>query len=87
MLLFLHQTARHNSLIEVIHQNSYIRSLGVREVYFDGIAMPKHNKDETLKLVKNYNELTEADKERIRKEVKKRMDDETEIIEKLKNLI
>ena len=39
------------------------------------------------KLSKTCSELTEADKERIRKEVKKRMDDEAEIIEKLKNLI
>ena len=49
--------------------------------------MPTHNKEEALKLAKNCSELTEADKERIRKEVKKRMDDEDEIIEKLKNLI
>ena len=76
-----------NSLIEVVCQNNYIRSLGVGEADFDGIAMPKHNKEEALKLSKTCSELTEADKERIRKEVKKRMNDEAEIIEKLKNLI
>ena len=81
------KASEQNSLIEVICQNSYIRSLGVGEVDFNGIVMPKHNKEEALKLANNYSELTEADKERIRKELKKRMDDEAEIIEKLKNLI
>ena len=74
-----------NSLIEVICQNNYIRSLGIGEADFDGIAMPKHNKEEALKLSETCSELTEADKERTRKEVKKRMDDEAEIIKKLKN--
>ena len=81
------KASEQNTLIEVICQNNDIRSLGVGEVDFDGIVMPTHNKEEALKLAKNCSELTEADKERIRKEVKKRMGDEDEIIEKLKNLI
>ena len=37
-----------NSLIEVVCQNNYIRSLGVGEADFDGIAMPKHNREEAF---------------------------------------
>ena len=57
-----------HSLIEVICQNSYIRSLGLGEADFDGIIMPEYEQDR-------------------RKEVEKRMDDETEIIKRLKSLI
>ena len=81
------RASEQSSLIEVICHNDHIRSLGVGEVDFDGIDMPKNNKEETLKLAKYCSELCEVDKERIEREVKKRMDDETEIIEKLKNLI
>ena len=62
------EPSKQHSLIQVICQNSYIRSLGVGEADFDGIIMPEYEQDRT-------------------EEVKKRMDDETEIIEKLKSLI
>ena len=74
--------SKHSSLIQVICQNNYIRSLGVGEADFDGIIMP-----ENLKLVKNYRKLFEGEKKMIKEEVKKRMDDETEIVQKLKSLI
>lgn len=48
--------------------------------------MPKNNIEEGLNLVENCCKLTEVDKERIQKEVQKRMDGEAEIIEKLKHL-
>ena len=48
--------------------------------------MPKNNIEEGLILVENCCKLTEVDKERNQKEVQKRMDGETEIIEKLKHL-
>ena len=74
-----------SSLIQVICQNNYIKSLGVGEKDFGGIAMPQYNKQETLDLAKrySYSEISKARKEKI----KKRIDDETEIIEKLKLLI
>ena len=74
-------------LIKEICQNSYIRSLGVGEVDFDGIAMPKDNRKEAWKLVRMYAEPTKAVVGRMKNEVQKRMDDEVEIIEKLKYLI
>ena len=77
------KVSEERSLIQVICQNKYIRSLGVGEVDFDDIAMPKCNKQETLDLARSHREISEAEKEKI----KKRMDDETEIIEKLKLLI
>ena len=48
--------------------------------------MPKNNIEEGLKLVVNCCKLAEVDDERIQKKVKKRMDGEAEIIEKLKHL-
>ena len=74
--------SNHSSLIQVICQNNYIRSLGVGEADFDGIIMP-----ESLNLVKSYSKQYEVERKMIREEVKKRMDDESEIIEKLKSLI
>ena len=74
--------SKEHSLIQVICQNSYIRSLGVGEADFVGIIMPKY---ETL-FKYNYI-LSKAARKSIEEEVKKRMDDETEIIEKLKSLI
>ena len=81
------KASEQSSLIQVICQNDYIRSLGVGEIDFDGIVMPKYNNEQTLDLAKSCSELSEAEKERIKKDVKKRMDDESEIIEKLKILI
>ena len=63
--------SRRCSLIQVICQNSYIRSLGVGEADFDGIIMPEKEKFWLLNEVK----------------AQKRMHDETVIIEKLKSLI
>ena len=48
--------------------------------------MPKNNIEEGLKLVVNCCKLAEVDNERIQKKVKKTMDGEAEIIEKLKHL-
>ena len=80
-------SSKKNSLIQVICQNNYLRSLGVGEVDFDRIVMPEYNKEKTLNLVESCCELSQAEKGKIQEEVKKRMDDETEIIEKLKKLI
>lgn len=74
--------SKEHSLIQVICQNSYIRSLGVGEADFVGIIMPKY---ETL-FKYNYF-LSKVARKSIEEEVKKRMDDETEIIEKLKSFI
>ena len=81
------KASEQSSLIQVICQNDYIRSLGVGEIDFDGIVMPKYNNDQTLSLAKSCSELSDAEKEWIKKDVKKRMDDESDIIEKLKKLI
>ena len=81
------KASKKDSLIEVICKNNYIRSLGVVEKDFDGIVMPEHNKEKAYKLAENCSEVNEDDKARIEKEIKKRMDDEAEIIEKLKNVI
>ena len=81
------QASEHSSLIQVICQNDYIRSLGVGEIDFDGIVMPEYNNGQTLDLAESCSKLSETEKERIKKDVKKRMDDESEIIEKLKILI
>ena len=80
-------SSKQNSLIQVICQNNYLRSLGVGEVDFDRIVMPEYNKEKTVNLVESCCELSQAEKEKIEEEVKKRMEDETEIIEKLKKLI
>ena len=81
------KASKQSSLIQVICQNNYIRSLGVGEKDFDGIVLPKYNNKETSNLVKSYGELPVVGKEKIEKESRKRMDDESEIIKKLKNLI
>ena len=80
-------SCKQNSLVQVICQNNYLRSLDVGEVDFDRICMPEYNKERTLNLVESCCELSQAEKEKIEEEVKKRMEDETEIIEKLKKLI
>ena len=73
------------SLIQVICQNSYIRSLGVGEADFDGIIISEYKRKQNV--IQWFLELSEAEKQVIEEEVKKRIDDETQIIEKLKNLI
>ena len=74
-------------LIEVICRNSFIRSLGIGEADFDDIIMPQVSKDEPSKFNIKCNGLPENETERIEKEVKERMKDETDIIKKLKTLI
>ena len=64
--------SKRSSLIQVICQNKHIRSLGVGEIDFDGIDMPKYNKAGAFQALE---------------EVKQRIVDETEIIEKLKTFI
>ena len=81
------KTSEQSSLIQVICQNNYIRSLGVGEKDFAGIVLPKYNKKETLNLLNSYSDLSVVVKEMIEKEERKRIDDESEVIEKLKNLI
>ena len=49
--------------------------------------MPKFNKCDASKLATNSDDLTKDDKERIEKEVKKRIEDENEIIKQLKELM
>ena len=56
--------------------------MGVGEKDFDGIVMLEYNKEKTLNLAGSCCELSQAEKEKIEEEVKKRMHDETEIIEK-----
>ena len=75
-----------SSLIQVICQKNYIKSLGIRELDFDGITMPNYNQEEALKLAKTCNEPTEPEKKGFKK-ITRRIEDETEIIEKLKNPI
>ena len=74
-------------LIEVICKCQHIRSLGIGDADFDGIEMPKFNKYEASKLATNPDDLTKDDKERIEKEVKKRVEDENEIIKQFKELV
>ena len=81
------QPSNEKPLIEVICKCQYIRSLGIGEVDFDGIQMPEFSKDETFKLTRNSDDLTNLDKEKIEKEVQKRMEDESDIIKKVKALI
>ena len=65
----------------------FIRSLGIEIADFEGIEMPKFYKYDASKLATNADDLTKDGKERIEKEVKKRMEDENEIIKQLKELI
>ena len=81
------QVSNEKPLIEVICKCQYIRSLGIGEVDFDGIQMPEFNKDEASKLAKNSDDLTKHDKEKIERGVQKRMEDEGDIINKVKALI
>ena len=74
-------------LIEVICRNSFIRSLGIGEADFDGIVMPQDSKDKTSELNISCDGLFESGKKGVKKDVKKRMQDETDIIEKSKTLI
>ena len=74
-------------LIEVICKCQHIRSLGIGYADFYGIEMPKCNRYEASKLATNADDLTKDDKERIQKEVKKRMEDENEIIKQFKQLV
>ena len=67
------QVSEQLPLIEVICRNDFIRSLGIGEADFDGIVMPQVNNDEPSEMIE--------------KEVKKRMKDEIDIIEKLKTLV
>ena len=79
------QPSEKSLLIEVICQNSFIRKLGISQEKFDGIIMPQMSKDKPQKFVTiSCNSLSENGTERTEKEVKKRMQDETDIIEKLK---
>ena len=81
------QASNEASLIEVICKCQFIRSLGVGIADFEEIEMPKFNKYDVSKLVANTDDLTKDDKGRIEKEIKKRMEDENEIIEQVKELI
>ena len=81
------QPSNEKPLIEVICKCQYIRSLGIGEVDFDGIQMPEFNKDKAFKLTRNSDDLTNLDKEKIEREVQKRMEDESDIIKKVKALI
>ena len=78
------QVSNEKPLIEVICKCQYIRSLGIGEVDFDGIQMPEFNKDEASKLAKNSDDLTKHDKEKIERGVQKRIEDEGDIINKVK---
>ena len=69
--------SRQSSLFQVICQNKHIRSLGVGELDFDGIDMPKYYNAE------GFQTKTES----LKGEVKKGMTDEKDFIEKLKNFI
>ena len=74
-------------LIEVICKCQHIRSLGIGDADFEGIEMPKFNKYEASKLAANPDDLAKDDKERIEKAVKKRVEDENEIIKQFKELV
>ena len=81
------QASKEIPIVEVICKCQYIRSLGIGEGDFDGIEMPKFSKHEDPKLATNSVDFTIEDEQRIKKEVKKRMADENEIINKLRALI
>ena len=71
----------------MICRNSFIRSLGIGEADFDDIIMTQVSKDKPSKFNIKCNGLPKNVTERIEKEVKERMKDETDIIKKLKTLI
>lgn len=52
----------HSSLIQVVCQNLFIKSLGIGEVDFDGNVMPNHDQEEALKLAQSCSELAESEK-------------------------
>ena len=81
------QASNEKPLIDVICKCQFIRSLGIGYADFEGIDMPKFNKYDDVQLAANPNDLTKDDKERIEKGVKKRMEDENEIIKQLRELI
>ena len=81
------QASNEKPLIDVICKCQFIRSLGIGYADFEGIEMPKFNKYDDVQLAANPNDLTKDDKERIEKGVKKRMEDENEIIKQLRELI
>ena len=81
------QASKEIPIVEVICKCQYVRSLGIGEGDFDGIEMPKFSKHEASKLATNSVAFTMEDEEINKKEVKKRMADENEIINKMKTLI
>ena len=81
------KASKEKPLVEVICKCQYIRSLGIGEADFYGIEMPKFNKCKASKLATNPDDLRKDEKERIEKEVARRMEDENEIIKQLKELV
>ena len=81
------QASNEKTLIEVICKCQFIRSLGIGEVDFDEIQMPEFSEDEASKLTRNSDDLTKHNKEKMELEVQKLMEDENDIIKKVKALI
>ena len=81
------QVSEQLPLIEAICRDSFVRSLGIGEADFEDIVMPVVRKSIPSELNINCDGSSESEQESIKKEVKKRMQDETDIIEKLKALI
>ena len=78
------QASYQKSLTEVMCQSQSIRWLGIGEKDFDGIEMPKFNKNQPSRLAKLS---LENERGVIESEVAKRMEEENEIVNKLINLI
>ena len=74
------------SLTEVMCQNESIKCLGIGEKDFSGIVMPKFIA-QASRLNRSYTSLPHNDKLMIQNQVRKRMEDENDIIKKLTNLI
>ena len=81
------QASYQKSLTDVICQSQSIRWLGIGEKDFDGIVMPKFNKNQAARLAKLSAYPPENERGVIESEVKKRMAEEDDIVKKLINLI
>ena len=81
------QASYQKSLTEVMCQSQSIRCLGIGEKDFDGIVMPISNKNQAARLAKLSAYPPENERGVIESKVKKRMEEENDIVKKLKNLI
>ena len=81
------QASHEKSLIEVICQNQSFRWLSIEEKDFSGIVMTKFIKAPAFRLNLSATSLPDNDRLMIENQVRKRMEDENNIMKKLTNLI